>query len=400
MALKLRRKRRLGFVAVMIAVMGLAACDTQPATNVSYQSATLNAKGACTGGTSGQWWFQVRDVSRGGGWYDATGRNGYSCSQNTGEVNFQPQGVGGLNPGTLYYFRLAVTVNGEFMWFDRDGAKNGGSYDSFRTRDIGGRADQDAPPGDVSAPCTSDSPTDACAASNRIRTKPHPLRNRLLWVFCEGCPFVEGNISDHRSYINWVWNLDTKNIRSISYRDDEVNCLANFGTCKPVKTVWRLETCDRSGNDTCLFRSEGWVEFTFTFRGVPGNRQLVSCLGTRINWDGSHTRNAWEGECGTGAAKASRHVADVSDQELSIGGVPVGRYLARGEMEAFDLACISKTADKRECKQAERKLYDGLPGTVQRQIRQGRASHVPVCPALSPEARDERSPGSRCARRS
>jgi uncharacterized lipoprotein len=59
MALKLRRKRKLALVAAMSALMALAACDTQPATNVTSDGATLNAKGACTAGTSGTWHYEV-----------------------------------------------------------------------------------------------------------------------------------------------------------------------------------------------------------------------------------------------------------------------------------------------------------------------------------------------------
>jgi hypothetical protein len=360
--------RKVGAVAALLAVMLLSACDTQPATNVGGTSATLNAKGACTAGTSGQWWFQLRDVTRGGGWYDATARVGYSCSQNSGEVNFQPQGVGGLDMDTLYQFRLATTVNGSFYWWDANGQQNGTNYDSFRTKFVSGRETQTPDPGDTVEPCTPDSPDDACSSADNIRRKKNPLRNRFVWTQCVGCWFLEQDISEHMSFLDWSFNLTTKNIRKIYQRTHEVNCLANVGSCKAGATYWRVAECDRTGPDTCLFRSEGWAEYSLVIRGVTSTRQLISCLGTRINWDGSHVRHAFEGRCSTIASARARTSGDVSDRALSIGGVPVGRYLTRAEMRAFDRACIGREADKRGCRRAGDRLYDSLPKRVQKKI--------------------------------
>ena len=79
--------------------------------------------------------------------------------------------------------------------------------------------------------------------------------------------------------------------------------------------------------------------------------------------------------------------------------MPVGDYLTRGDMRALDRACISKSADKGECKRAALNLYRGLPDTVRRRVEGKKVSHVLACPALSPEAPDRPSPGTRCARR-
>ncbi len=57
MALKLKGK--LSMVVAAVAIMLLAACDTQPATDVT-SAATLNGKGACTQGASGTWEYQVK----------------------------------------------------------------------------------------------------------------------------------------------------------------------------------------------------------------------------------------------------------------------------------------------------------------------------------------------------
>jgi hypothetical protein len=44
--------------------------------------------------------------------------------------------------------------------------------------------------------------------------------------------------------------------------------------------------------------------------------------------------------------------------------VPVGRYLTRAEIDALDMACISKRANRRECKRVALNLYRGLPDRV------------------------------------
>lgn len=388
-------RRKISLALAAVAILAFAACDTQPATNVGHTSATLNAKGACTAGTSGQWWFQMRDATRGGGWYDATPRNSYSCSQNTGEVNFQPQNVSGLEMNTLYQFRLATTVNGSFYWWDANGQQNGGNYDSFRTRFIDGRETQSPDPGDQIEACTPGNPDDACSSSHHIRRKKNPLRNRFLWVQCQGCWILEQDVAEHMSFVDWSFNLTTQNIRTIHSRTHEVNCLVNVGSCARGPTYWRLADCDRSGPDTCLFRSEGWTEYSLVIRGVTSTRQLISCLGTRIRWDGSHVRNAFEGRCSqVGSARAT-----VGEQELRIGDVPVGRYLTRGELRAFDYACIGGSAGKRACKLAGIKLYASLPDTVKTRI-QRRQARPKACAALSPEALDRLGPGNTCARRS
>jgi hypothetical protein len=370
-----RLARRAGVIAGAVAVMVLAACDTQPATNVTAMTATLNGKGACAQGTSGNWWYQLRPA--GGTFRDVGPAHAYACTANTGEFAFEPFTVDGLKPNTTYQFRLRATVNGTSYTFDAAGTKNGTSFDSFRTRDAGSaHEDQDAPPGDEPVSCTPDVPDDPCSAGDPIKKKKNPLRNRLLWVFCDGCPFgLEGNVSDHLSWINWSYNLRTKNIRSIFHKDAQARCLSTVGYCNVEYTKWQPGDCDRSGPDTCLLRNEAQVRVNFVVKGFAWTRDLFSCLGTRIRWDGSHVRNAFEGVCPypTVARAAARTSADVSDQRLSIGEVPVGRYLTRGELDALDGACISRTADVRECRRVGLSLYRGLPNKVRAKIENRRS---------------------------
>jgi hypothetical protein len=112
------------------------------------------------------------------------------------------------------------------------------------------------------------------------------------------------------------------------------------------------------------------VSFSY---GVAFNRHLVSCLGTRLNWDGSHTRNTWPGDCSGASATATAATAGVGAGELAIGAgrtaIGVGRYLARGQLDRLDRAClVIATASRRKCRRVALGLYHGLPERVQRKL--------------------------------
>jgi hypothetical protein len=399
--------RRVGVIAALIAVMVLAACDTQPATNVTESTATLNAKGACTSGTSGQWWYQVRNASQNGGWYDATARSGYSCTANTGEVNFDPRTVGGLSPGLLYQFRLAVTVNGEYMWFDSAGTKNGGSYDSFRTRDIAGKEDQSSNPPQEND-CSSDGTT-ACGSA-AIGTYPNykkiGLTNKMQWVFGNGTP-AEFKIADARAIISWGYNVEKHTIRWIDKKSAWGCQLGGIpgSVCEYEGGQWIVSYCDRDGLDQCLFRHEDKIYVSFTFK-IGFSRHLLSCEGTRIWADlgQNHRRNAYEGECNANPlAKLDRSRPPVRNQDLTVGkgknAVKVGRYLNRHQLDEFDIACLSKSATVRKCKRIQLKLYRGLPDSAKAKIKRGQKTRPTACAALSPDALDRLHPGTPCASR-
>lgn len=396
MALKLRRNRRLGLVAVLVAVMALAACDTQPATDVTQGAATLNAKGACFAGTTGNWWYQLRNVSRGQGFSDVSPGYSYSCAATTGEVALTSYRVGNLVPGDLYQFRIRATTNGTSYTYDSNGAQGGGNYDSFRTQNINGREDQSSNPPEQGEPCTPTPPNDACAASDNIGKK-YNLRNRFYWEL------FGSTVSDHISFLSWGYNKTTHNIRWIDRNPaptgTDVRCFTPFGTCSREYAVWRYDDCDRAGWDTCVFRSEGQVNVSFTFH-IGSNRYLTSCLGTRINWDGSHVRNAFEGPCpfnnSSAASAASR---PVENGALTFGAgenaVKVGRYLTKSDIYRFDRACLGKDAAKAECKKVQSDLFRSLP----LHVRARAAGRQVACPALSPDALDSLAPDSSCARR-
>ena len=145
-----------------------------------------------------------------------------------------------------------------------------------------------------------------------------------------------------------------------------------IGSCSIEYGIWRTETCDRSGGDTCLFRREGDAKVSFSY-GVAFNRHLISCLGTRINWDGSHTRNTWAGDCSGAGSAATAMSARVGAGELTIGrgrsAVSVGRYLARGQLDALDRACIVVASpSKPKCRRVALRLYRSLPDPVQAKL--------------------------------
>lgn len=216
--------------------------------------------------------------------------------------------------------------------------------------------------------CTASS-TDACtaghAASGNIRSK-RGLENRFLWVWANGS-VAEFDIADTRAFFSWGYNLSTRNIRWID-KNSVPRCLTPVGSCSVDYEIWRTEVCDRSGPDTCLFRLESGHTVSFTY-GIAFNRRLISCLGTRINWDGSHVRNTWEGSCSSQGQAVDAHV---SADSLSVGSganaVNVGRHLSRGQLARLDRACLSGVTSGAKCKAEALRLYRGLPSEVRRKL--------------------------------
>lgn len=124
----------VGMIAAILAVMFLAACDTQPATDVTESAATLNAKGACFAGTSGTWEYQLRPTGTNLGWSQVGPRQVFSCPQNTGEVALTSQRANYLIPDMPYAVRLVSRLDdGTVQTWDADGTNGGVNYDTFRT---------------------------------------------------------------------------------------------------------------------------------------------------------------------------------------------------------------------------------------------------------------------------
>lgn len=218
-------------------------------------------------------------------------------------------------------------------------------------------------PGEVLVPCTPSSDDEACGAGTQIRAK-RGLLNDFQWVWANGT-FAEFNISQHRNTFSWSYNLRTKNIRSIDRSSGPV-CQTPVGSCNVVQNTWELATCDRSGADTCLFRNQTGFNVSFTY-GVVFNRYLYSCLGTRINWDGSHVRNGWEGFCSGAMAAGTKPGLTLGKGK---GQIDVERYFSQKQLEAFDRACLSEKAQRAKCRGTALELLRILPPNLQRKAKE------------------------------
>jgi hypothetical protein len=119
-----------------LALLSLAACDTQPATNVTWDGATLNSKGACPGaGHRGTNQYQIRDVTRSTpAFKDVGARHRFDCTAKSGETALPSERVGGLMPGRRYQYRLVTRLdNGSVVTWDSKGTQNGTAWDAFTT---------------------------------------------------------------------------------------------------------------------------------------------------------------------------------------------------------------------------------------------------------------------------
>lgn len=210
-------------------------------------------------------------------------------------------------------------------------------------------------------------PVGAVDSSNGGTHAKRGLTTRMLWVWANGT-VAEFDIADQRSFISWGYNVNNHSIPWID-KSGLGRCLTPVGSCSVLYGQWRTEVCDRNGNDTCLFRREAQHNVSFTY-GVAFNRYLTSCVGTRINWDGTHSRNAWGGDC---SSQAQSLTTAMKSQRLTVGTgkneVRVDRYLSRPDIQALDRACISKTADRVECGKLARSLYRKLPTDVRRSVK-------------------------------
>jgi len=402
-----RRRRRPAIAALGVAlVLVLGACDTQPATDITHNAATLNARGACSGTMNGIWQYELRRV--GGPWNSVGPLHPFACGASGAETAIQSHRATGLAPNTTYQYRIRAYENNSAReyFFDSTGADRGTNYDQFRTLPSNGggtiqSSQVDGPdPPEQRVPCTPDSPTDACASNHHIGKKEN-LENRMLWVLKDPFGGHVFDVADHRVWLSWSYNRTTNNIRSIFRREGKGRCLTPVGTCTIEYDMWMLETCDRNGPDTCLFRRESDANVSFTY-GVAFNRHLISCVGTRIRWDGTHVRNTWEGDCRLGAlpgastARVARVGQDDSSQKLVIGegedAVRVDRYLTDAQIRAFDRACLSRDATEAKCRGVALRLYRGLPAHVRRVIAPD------ACAAFPQRAWERLAPSSRCAR--
>lgn len=132
--IRARRRRRPAIAALGVAlVVVLGACDTQPATDVTHNAATLNARGACYGTMNGIWQYELRRV--GGPWNSVGPLHPFACGASGAETAIQSHRATGLAPNTTYQYRIRAYENNSAReyFFDSTGADRGTNYDQFRT---------------------------------------------------------------------------------------------------------------------------------------------------------------------------------------------------------------------------------------------------------------------------
>lgn len=403
MALKLRRTRKLGLAVVLMAVMILAACDTQPATDVSYQAATLNAKGACIAGTSGHWWYQIRPV--GGTFYDVGPAHSYGCGSNTGEVNLTAERVNGLQPDTTYQFRIRSTVNGGNYTYDANGAQGGTSFDSFRTPSVlRGEEVYSPPPVESREPCTGD----ACA-SNHLRRKDDLKTTYRSWFRADIVPDFEW--WGIRVTTDWGYIVPSNGIRWRS-SDPSYWISSPIGDVSKTYSAWHTSRCFTGGMDTCLTRYEAQFRMKATVYTPLGpiyfNTYQWGCAATRINGDGGWSKNAWGANCsnapsGSTARASNPNPNPTTAQKLGESegepGVGIESYVGPRMRQRIKEACWRRpeSINSDECQRVLLEAWNSLTAAEKRKVRADAAPSA--CVALSTDSLNSLSPGSECARR-
>lgn len=324
MALKLRRKRKqLGHAAVLLAVMVLAACDTQPATDVTSNAATLNAKGFCGDGSyGGTNQYQIRNSLTNGGFFDVGPRYRFDCRGATGEVALNSYRVGGLAPGNAYQFRLVSRLdNGAVQTWDANGTNGGTAYDGFWTyytpeqmarQADGGESEFGPDPAELSGPC-ADGVT-ACASSSRVKSKAgltniHNQKHYACPVCLPKATFWWAKVVTSWNYVPAQYKVVARN--SVPSADTtNIGDKFSFG----IKTqMWVYSAC-HNNNSNCLTRRQVTGGCCLGHVWVATN---TVCIGTRIFGDGSHNRNIEHRSCpGIEAASAqpsSQRTPDLVD---------------------------------------------------------------------------------------
>jgi hypothetical protein len=397
MALKLRRKRVM-FAWALLLVMLAVGCSTQPATDVTSQTAVLNVENPGCPNSVGYFLFQIRDVTDGQAFRDVGPAQVFG--QCSGTLN--PYRVTGLQPDHLHEFRIKAMVNGAMHYFDADGNSGGTNYDRFRTKPVNfSVTDQPPPPGEVSEPCGAE----ACDAA--IRKAKYGLKNPYSSWFRS--PFLtDFEWWGARVTTDWGYTLGPYDIRW--KKSHAVFWISGaVGDVEKTFEDWPTNQCAWGpGGQTCLTRKEYQMRLKTIIITPVGQIHINSyqwgCMGTRINGNGSHSRNSWGARCDNppgGSSSTTRVQSRASGASIGKPVVGLEDFVSERMAKRIKDACWRQptSSASAECKAVLLKAYDSLTP------KQKRAVSSPVkrptaCAALSPRSTEAVSPNSPCVRRS
>lgn len=395
MALKLRRKRTLAFPLLL--AMVAVGCSTEPATDVTSQSAVLRVENPGCPNSVGWFIFQIRDETAGESFHDVGPVQVFG--QCSGTLN--PYRVTRLQPDHLHAFRIKAMVNGAMHYFDSQGYSGGTNYDRFRTQPVNfSVTDQPPPPGESSEPCGAE----VCDAA--IRKAKYGLKTPYSSWFRS--PFLtDFEWWGARVTTDWGYTLGPFDIRW--KKSHAVFWISGaVGDVEKTFEDWPTDRCAwTGGQQTCLTRKEYQMRLKGVIFTPVGPIQINSyqwgCMGTRINGNGSHSRNSWGARCdnppggSSSTTRAARSQPSTGKDKPAVG---LEDFVSERMAKRIKQACWRQptSSASAECKKVLLEAYNSLTP------KQKRAVSSPVkrptaCAALSPRSTGAFSPNSPCARR-
>lgn len=251
-----RRMSLVALVPLVVVLLALTGCSTEPATGITSTSAYLNGEGNCPGaGHSFTWYYNLWDSQgnvQNGPQYYANCASGPTASVALPSIQF-----GNLLTGALHCFAIHVwyqTPFQEFMHFDADGTKNGYHFDCFTTKFV--QPPEVMPPPSSNEATAAGAPTSTMYSNTRIRAK-------LFW---QG----EGQ---------WGSCMEN-NVRQMSAPPDQLQA-AMSNNNELVFTTFKLLS-EQSGGGTVGALAIGCSSSRFDEAHNPGDSRIVYNSG--VGW--------------------------------------------------------------------------------------------------------------------
>jgi hypothetical protein len=236
-----------------------------------------------------------------------------------------------------------------------------------------------------------------------------------------------------RVQTSWGYTVPSGTIR---WRDSDVTSQVTspIGLVSIPWSDWITSRCFTGGMDTCLTRRE-WqaradAEFNLGITTIVVHQYQYACVATRINGDGSHSRNAFEGHCPTSAqadayatARAGARWTPPKTQFGHGAGTRLGRlermnlgrdhrlkttparglqdYVSRAQARALVATCWRgpNAMSSPECRRTVREVYSTLSPAEKRAVSTTLPRATTACAGLSAESLRRLHPGTRCERR-